>query len=96
MPCNGFLSNGQDSLVQPLLTDYYQITMCYGYWKAGIHNEHSVFDLFFRFIFESLCLLWRYFVIIFAFETLIYFINSLFCTPDVDLLLLCFEVFSSL
>uniref|UniRef100_A0A914RM32 Nicotinate phosphoribosyltransferase n=1 Tax=Parascaris equorum TaxID=6256 RepID=A0A914RM32_PAREQ len=48
MPCNGFLSNGQDSLVQPLLTDYYQITMCYGYWKAGIHNEHSVFDLFFR------------------------------------------------
>ncbi|VDM34508.1 unnamed protein product [Toxocara canis] len=49
MACNGFHANGQDSLVQPLLTDYYQITMCYGYWKAGIHNEHSVFDLFFRF-----------------------------------------------
>lgn len=48
MNCNGFHANGQDSLVQPLLTDLYQITMCYGYWKAGIHNELSVFDLFFR------------------------------------------------
>uniref|UniRef100_A0A0N4W7D2 Nicotinate phosphoribosyltransferase n=1 Tax=Haemonchus placei TaxID=6290 RepID=A0A0N4W7D2_HAEPC len=40
--------NGQDSLVQPLLTDFYQITMCYGYWLAGIHDEPAVFDLFFR------------------------------------------------
>jgi nicotinate phosphoribosyltransferase len=46
--CNGLHFNGQDSLVQPLLTDYYQLTMCYGYWKAGIHNEPAVFDLFFR------------------------------------------------
>ena len=31
-----------------LCTDLYQITMCYGYWKAGRHDEHAVFDLFFR------------------------------------------------
>ncbi|KAF1759744.1 hypothetical protein GCK72_016211 [Caenorhabditis remanei] len=40
--------NGQDSLVQPLLTDFYQITMCYAYWKTGTHNEPAVFDVFFR------------------------------------------------
>ena len=37
-----------NNLVQPLLTDLYQITMCYAYWKAGKRTEHSVFDLFFR------------------------------------------------
>jgi len=31
-----------------MLTDLYQITMTYAYWKAGRHNEESVFDLFFR------------------------------------------------
>ncbi|CAI2351595.1 unnamed protein product [Caenorhabditis sp. 36 PRJEB53466] len=45
---NGLHMNGQDSLVQPLLTDFYQITMCYSYWKAGTHNETAVFDVFFR------------------------------------------------
>ncbi|EGT53850.1 hypothetical protein CAEBREN_18647 [Caenorhabditis brenneri] len=40
--------NGQDSLVQPLLTDFYQITMCYAYWKTGTHKEPAVFDVFFR------------------------------------------------
>jgi len=35
-------------LVGPLLTDMYQITMVYGYWKAGRHEEHAVFELFFR------------------------------------------------
>ncbi|WKY05549.1 hypothetical protein Q1695_006057 [Nippostrongylus brasiliensis] len=45
---NGLYMNGQDSLVQPLLTDFYQITMCYGYWLAGTHDEDAVFDLFFR------------------------------------------------
>uniref|UniRef100_A0A7C8YSY3 nicotinate phosphoribosyltransferase n=1 Tax=Opuntia streptacantha TaxID=393608 RepID=A0A7C8YSY3_OPUST len=35
-------------MVNPLLTDLYQYTMAYAYWKAGKHNERAVFDLFFR------------------------------------------------
>lgn len=31
-----------------LLTDLYQITMSYGYWKAGLENKEAVFHLFFR------------------------------------------------
>jgi nicotinate phosphoribosyltransferase len=31
-----------------MLTDFYQITMSYAYWKAGVHEEEAVFDLFFR------------------------------------------------
>ena len=31
-----------------LLTDLYQLTMCYGYWKKGIHQKQSSFNLFFR------------------------------------------------
>ena len=31
-----------------LLTDLYQLTMCYGYWKKGIHQKPSSFNLFFR------------------------------------------------
>lgn len=34
--------------VPPLLTDLYQFTMTYGYWRAGRHREHSAFELFFR------------------------------------------------
>ena len=36
------------NVVQTLLTDLYQITMCYAYWKAGKRNDQAVFDLFFR------------------------------------------------
>ncbi|KAF3947915.1 hypothetical protein CMV_026020, partial [Castanea mollissima] len=35
-------------MVTPLLTDQYQFTMFYAYWKAGKHNERAVFDLYFR------------------------------------------------
>ncbi|GKU98940.1 hypothetical protein SLEP1_g11873 [Rubroshorea leprosula] len=35
-------------MVTPLLTDLYQFTMAYSYWKAGKHNERAVFDLYFR------------------------------------------------
>ncbi len=35
-------------LVNPMLTDFYQITMAYAYWKAGVSEEEAVFDLFFR------------------------------------------------
>ncbi len=31
-----------------LLTDLYQLTMAYGYWKQGRHEEEAVFHLFFR------------------------------------------------
>jgi nicotinate phosphoribosyltransferase len=31
-----------------MLTDFYQITMSYAYWKTGVHEEEAVFDLFFR------------------------------------------------
>lgn len=31
-----------------LLTDLYQLTMAYGYWKSGTGEKESVFNLFFR------------------------------------------------
>jgi len=31
-----------------LLTDLYEITMAYGYWKLGRHDHEAVFHLFFR------------------------------------------------
>jgi nicotinate phosphoribosyltransferase len=31
-----------------LLTDFYQITMAYSYWKANMHNHEAVFHLFYR------------------------------------------------
>jgi hypothetical protein len=38
----------QSSVVQPLLTDLYQISMAYAYWKSNKHEEISTFDLYFR------------------------------------------------
>lgn len=35
-------------MVTPLLSDLYQFTMAYAYWKAGKNNERAVFDLYFR------------------------------------------------
>lgn len=32
----------------PLLTDMYQITMTYAYWKNEMRNQNAVFDIFFR------------------------------------------------
>ncbi|MFC1851113.1 nicotinate phosphoribosyltransferase [candidate division CSSED10-310 bacterium] len=37
-----------NKFVNPLLTDLYQITMSYAYWKCGHHEDQAVFDLFFR------------------------------------------------
>lgn len=31
-----------------LLTDFYQLTMAYGYWKAGVHEREAIFHLYFR------------------------------------------------
>ncbi|KFM78613.1 Nicotinate phosphoribosyltransferase, partial [Stegodyphus mimosarum] len=37
-----------NGIVQPLLTDLYQITMAYAYWKSNKCSDYAVFDLFFR------------------------------------------------
>ncbi|MDK1031169.1 MAG: nicotinate phosphoribosyltransferase [Planctomycetia bacterium] len=34
--------------VGPLLTDLYELTMAYAYWKSGRQDDPAVFDLFFR------------------------------------------------
>lgn len=31
-----------------LLTDFYQLSMAYGYWQAGMHEKEAIFNLFFR------------------------------------------------
>ncbi len=31
-----------------LLTDFYELTMAYGYWKNGVHEQEAVFELSFR------------------------------------------------
>lgn len=41
-------SSNYNNLVQSLLTDKYQISMCYAYWHDGKHEDTAVFDLFFR------------------------------------------------
>lgn len=38
----------QNGVIQPLLTDFYQISMAYAYWHNKKMNDHAVFDLFFR------------------------------------------------
>lgn len=35
-------------MVSPLLTDLYQLTMAYGYWRLNMHNQEAVFHLIFR------------------------------------------------
>jgi nicotinate phosphoribosyltransferase len=37
-----------NALVTPMLTDFYQITMVYAYWKGGRHEDPAVFEAFFR------------------------------------------------
>jgi nicotinate phosphoribosyltransferase len=32
----------------PLLTDFYQLTMAYGYWKLNMHEQKAAFHLLFR------------------------------------------------
>ncbi|XP_041674066.1 nicotinate phosphoribosyltransferase isoform X2 [Drosophila eugracilis] len=53
LSCAGgqFMDRGrmnQNGVVQPLLTDLYQITMAYAYWKSDKTDDTAVFDLFFR------------------------------------------------
>lgn len=37
-----------DNFTGPMLTDLYQLTMAYAYWKNGKQDDPAVFDLFFR------------------------------------------------
>lgn len=34
--------------MNPLMTDHYQITMSYAYFNSNRHQEHSIFEAFFR------------------------------------------------
>uniref|UniRef100_A0A0D9W153 Nicotinate phosphoribosyltransferase n=1 Tax=Leersia perrieri TaxID=77586 RepID=A0A0D9W153_9ORYZ len=50
---NGEVGGGRvprptNPMVTPLLTDLYQFSMAYAYWKAGKHLDRAVFDLYFR------------------------------------------------
>ncbi|KAG2533979.1 nicotinate phosphoribosyltransferase 1-like [Panicum virgatum] len=44
----GAVPRPTNPMVTPLLTDLYQFTMAYAYWKAGKHLDSGVFDLYFR------------------------------------------------
>lgn len=37
-----------NNVISPLLTDLYQLTMAYGYWKLNMHEREAVFQLIFR------------------------------------------------
>lgn len=46
--CSKKIKLQQNDIVQPLLTDMYQLTMAYAYWKSNKSNDSAVFDVFFR------------------------------------------------
>ncbi|XP_071491844.1 nicotinate phosphoribosyltransferase-like isoform X2 [Diadema antillarum] len=47
-PCTRQASGYPYGLVQPLLTDQYQVTMAYAYWKSDRWRANAVFDFFFH------------------------------------------------
>ncbi|CAM9185098.1 unnamed protein product [Ascophyllum nodosum] len=74
--------NGRDlaplnGLVSALMTDMYQITMTYAYWKAGRHEENAVFDLFFR-----KCPFKGQFTVFAGLSETISFVNSFSFSPE--------------
>lgn len=44
-------------MVTPLLTDLYQFTMAYAYWKAGKHNDRAVlvYQFLVLIVFDVIC-----------------------------------------
>ncbi|KAL9326940.1 hypothetical protein ACSQ67_007585 [Phaseolus vulgaris] len=53
-PSSGGIAGPTNPMVTPLLTDLYQFTMAYAYWKAGKHQERAVS------VFLVLCLRLRF------------------------------------
>ncbi|XP_068599394.1 nicotinate phosphoribosyltransferase [Brachionichthys hirsutus] len=47
-PSRGVMERHLRARATPLLTDLYQFTMAYAYWRAARHREAAVFELFFR------------------------------------------------
>lgn len=41
-------SSSNNTASEGLLTDLYQLTMAYGYWRAGMHEREAIFHLFYR------------------------------------------------
>jgi nicotinate phosphoribosyltransferase len=39
---------GASSMSRALLTDFYQLTMAFAWWRAGRHRDEGIFHLFFR------------------------------------------------
>ena len=65
-----------------LLTDLYQLTMAYGYWKHDMHNQHAAFNLFYRKNpFNA------YYTVVAGLNNVIEYIDQLhFSTTDIDFL----------
>jgi len=59
-----------------LLTDLYQLTMAYGYWKHDMHNQHAAFNLFYR-----KNPFGAYYTVAAGLETVIEYINQLYFSP---------------
>ncbi len=65
-----------------MLTDLYQLTMMYGYFKHGMENNEAVFDLFFRKTRENSA-----YAVMAGLESVINYINNLhFAQEDIDYL----------
>lgn len=45
---NSFCHTSKNLRAEGLLTDLYQLTMAYGYWKTGMQDREAVFHLFYR------------------------------------------------
>ncbi|HPY36580.1 MAG TPA: nicotinate phosphoribosyltransferase [Clostridia bacterium] len=65
-----------------MLTDLYQLTMMYGYFKHGMENNEAVFDLFFRKTRENSA-----YAVMAGLESVINYINNLhFANEDIEYL----------
>ncbi len=60
-----------------MLTDLYQLTMMYGYWKSGMHENRAVFDMFYRKSSEI-----THYAVFAGLEQLIDYINNLHFTEE--------------